>query len=170
MTRAPSSPEENALPATIQIPLSTKRCPHGEAYGRKHLTAPPKIAVLSCEGACLRGEVARRAAGLLAREVDPGRFVRICHGGLLETGGGMRELLGHADRVLVLDGCGIGCGDRLLRAAMPEANGTQIVTDRLFDFDRKLFAQEEMSEAEIAEHARSVASQVARQAGVARRP
>lgn len=144
---------------TIEVPLTEQHCPLGQAYARRHLTSPPKTAVLSCEGACLRGEIARRAATLLARDA-PDRFVRVCHGGLLETGGGMRELVSHADRVLMLDGCAMSCGARLLGAAMPEVRSSQVVTDGLFQFDRALFSQEDMGEAEIGEHARSVAERV----------
>ena len=91
-----------------------------DAYASKHMTTPPETAVLSCEGVCLRGDVARRAANLIAHQLAPDQAVRICHGGLLETSGGMRELVKRADRVLMLDGCGLACGRRLLKGAMPE--------------------------------------------------
>jgi len=106
---------------TIQVRLTDQRCELGDAYARKHMTTPPKIAVLSCEGMCLRGEVARRAANLIAHELEPARTVRVCHGGLLETSGGMRELVARADRVLMLDGCFLACGTRLLRGALLRA-------------------------------------------------
>ena len=51
------------MTATIQVRLTDQRCDLGDAYAQKHWTTPPKIAVLSCEGMCLRGEVARRAPG-----------------------------------------------------------------------------------------------------------
>ena len=91
---------------TIQVKLTDQRCELGDAYAQKHLTTPPKVAVLSCEGMCLRGEIARRAANLIAHELAPNRTVRVCHGGLLETSGGMRELVerevaGNDDRELV---------------------------------------------------------------------
>lgn len=146
---------------TIEIPLSTQHCALGAAYARRHLTTPPKAAVLACEGACLRGEVARRAANVLAREVGPDRFVRICHGGLLEVGGGMRDLIAHADRVLMLDGCGIGCGARLLAAAMPEVKTSVFVTDALFELDRNRFTADELSDPEIDAHAHTVAERIA---------
>lgn len=146
---------------TIAIPVSTAHCPLGERYARRHLTTPPKTAVLSCEGACLRGEVARRAANVVTHELAPERTVRICHGGLLEpAGGGMRALVEHADHVLMLDGCAMACGERLLRAAIPGIQPTIIVTDQLFEFDRNAFALEEMSDHDIAAHARTVAGRV----------
>ena len=145
---------------TIQVRLTDQRCELGDAYARKHMTTPPKMAVLSCEGMCLRGDVARRAATLIAHELAPERTVRVCHGGLLETSGGMRELVERADQVLVLDGCGLACGTRLLKGAFPEIKPTAVFTDGLFEFDRTLFGVDEMPEAEIETHVRAVAERV----------
>src|SRR5512134_990144 len=91
------------MAGTIQVKLTDRRCPLGDAYARRHLTTPPKAAVLSCEGMCLRGELARRAANLVAHQLAPQRAVRVCHGGLLETEGGMRDLVERADQVVMLD-------------------------------------------------------------------
>lgn len=38
-------------------------------YIEKYSTDPPKIAVISCEGACARGEIARKAANLVAHNL-----------------------------------------------------------------------------------------------------
>ncbi len=145
---------------TIQIRLTDQRCELGDAYAHKHMTTPPKIAVLSCEGMCLRGEVARRAANLIAHELEPTRTVRVCHGGLLETRGGMRELVEHADRVLMLDGCSLACGTRLLKGALPESRPTVVYADQWSELDPALFGADEISEAEIKTHARLVARKV----------
>ena len=145
---------------TIQVKLTSQRCALGDAYAQKHMTTPPKTAVLSCEGMCLRGEVARRAANLLAHELAPDQAVRVCHGGLLEVSGGMRDLVERADQVLMLDGCGLACGTRLLKGALPEVQPTVVLTDQLFDFDRALFGVDEMPEATIRAYARTVAEHV----------
>ena len=92
---------------TIQIKLAEQSCGAGLRYAQKHSAGPPKDAVISCEGMCLKGETARRAANLIAHELVPDKAVRICHGGLLEAGGGMRDLVQNANRVLILDGCGM---------------------------------------------------------------
>lgn len=145
---------------TIQVKLTDQRCDLGEAYARKHLTSPPKAALLSCEGMCLRGEVSRRAANLVAHQLMPDRAVRICHGGLLEAGGGMRELVEQADKVLMLDGCGLACGTRLLKGAAPEVKPVVVFTDRLFDSGPVAFGVEEVPEEEIKVYARTVAEKV----------
>ncbi len=78
----------------------------------------------------------------------------------METSGGMRELVERADQVLVLDGCPLACGTRLLKGAFPQIKPTAVFTDGLFEFDRTLFSVDEMPEAEIKTHARAVAERV----------
>jgi uncharacterized metal-binding protein len=151
---------ENMMTATIQVRLTDQRCELGDAYAQKHWTTPPKIAVLSCEGMCLRGEVARRAANLIAHELEPDRTVRVCHGGLLETSGGMRELVERADHILLLDGCSLACGTRLLKGAFPESKPNVAFTDQLFELDRPAFSIDEVAEVEIKAYARTVAEKV----------
>ncbi len=149
------------MAGTIEVRLTDRRCPLGDAYARRHLTTPPKAAVLSCEGMCLRGELARRAANLVAHQLAPQRAVRVCHGGLLETEGGMRELVERADQVVMLDGCSLACGTRLLKGALPQVKPSVVFTDGLVEFDRGLFGVDEMPEPEIDRHARTIADKVA---------
>jgi uncharacterized metal-binding protein len=148
---------EDRMAGTIQVRLTDERCELGDAYAQAHKTTPPKTAVLSCEGMCLRGEIARRAANRITFELVPDRAVRVCHGGLLETGGGMRGLVERAEKVLVLDGCGMACGTRLFKGAYPDRHPTVAFTDSMFEFDRTLFGVNEMTEAEIQTHAGNVA-------------
>ncbi len=145
---------------TIQVNLTEQRCELGDAYAQKHMTTPPKVAVLSCEGMCLRGEVARRAANLLAHQRAPDRTVRICHGGLLEVSGGMRELVERADQVLMLDGCGLACGTRLLKGALPDIQPAVVFTNQLFDCDATVFGVDEVTEADIQSYAQAVAEKI----------
>ena len=51
-------------------------CPAGEAYAKQAIT-DRKIPVFSCEGPCIRGEIARLAANLVALPVPS--FARACH-------------------------------------------------------------------------------------------
>ena len=145
---------------TIEIKLAEQRCPLGEAYARRHSTTPPKTAILSCEGMCLRGEIARRAANDIAHALAPERTVRVCHGGLLEADGGMRDLIERADKALMLDGCSIACGTRLLKGALPRVKPTVVFTDRLVDFDRSRFGVDEMPEDQVRALARTAAEKI----------
>ena len=65
----------------IEVEDTKNRCPIGETVGNRNI-AEGKIPVLSCEGACIRGEIARLAANMIAKE-EP--FVRACHGELLSV-------------------------------------------------------------------------------------
>ena len=51
-------------------------CPVGERYAKQQM-AKKTVPVLSCEGPCIRGEIARLAANLVAQEVAG--FARTCH-------------------------------------------------------------------------------------------
>ncbi len=145
---------------TIQIKLAEQSCPAGVQYAEKQSTTPPKDAVLCCEGMCLKGETARRAANLVAHKLVPEKAVRICHGGLLEASGGMRDLVQRADRVLILDGCGMACATRLVKGAFPDLSPRVVFTDKLFDYDPNLFGIDEMPDAQINDNARKVAARV----------
>lgn len=146
---------------TIQIQLTEGSCEAGLRYAQKHLSTPPKDAVICCEGMCLKGETARRAANLITHKLVPDKAVRICHGGLLEATGGMRDLVRRANKVLILDGCGMACATRLTKSAFPEIEPQVVFTDRLFEYDQDLFGVDEMNDSQINANARKVAEQVA---------
>ena len=55
-------------------------CPEGARYVEKFLAGPPRTAILACEGGCLKGEVARVAANMLAYKLERDTSVRICLG------------------------------------------------------------------------------------------
>jgi uncharacterized metal-binding protein len=145
---------------TIEIKLAEQSCGAGIRYAEKQATTPPKDAVICCEGMCLKGETARRAANLIAHKLVPDKAVRICHGGLLEANGGMRDLVQRAERVLILDGCGMACATRLTRGAYPDLKPQVVFTDKLFEYDQSLFGVNEMDDAEISTNARMIADQV----------
>ena len=49
---------------SLTVEKTTQQCPIGEIVGNKN-QAEGKIPVFSCEGACIRGEIARMAVILL---------------------------------------------------------------------------------------------------------
>lgn len=66
---------------TLQVKKTSAKCPIGETVGQKNLKNN-KIPVLSCEGACIRGEIARLAANFVAKEPP---YRRACHGELFSV-------------------------------------------------------------------------------------
>jgi uncharacterized metal-binding protein len=99
-------------------------CPAGEIAGARSM-AERKIPVLSCEGACIRGEIARVAANMVAKE---GPYARACHGEALTVPhSAMAKWVKEADKVVLIDGCFLRCHGRLLRDV--------VASDRLVEFD-----------------------------------
>ena len=116
--------------------------------------------MVSCEGACLRGEISRRAANVLCHRLAPETSVRICSGSALTKDSGQRSLLRNADRVLILEGCSVECASRSLQAVVPSMNPAVIRTDELADFDRSLFGIDEVDDDTLKTIADSVARRI----------
>ena len=95
---------------TLEITDTEKVCPMGEKAGSQCL-AEGKIPVLSCEGGCIRGEIARLAANLVAKE-EPYR--RGCHGEMFTAPHtAMADWMKKSNKVVVIDGCYMHCHGRI---------------------------------------------------------
>ncbi len=100
--------------AIFSLGVSNTRgvCPVGEKVGKRNLEEK-KIPVFSCEGACIRGEIARLAANLLANE-EP--FRRGCHGEFFAVPhSAMARWMREAERIVLIDGCFLRCHGRILK-------------------------------------------------------
>ena len=96
---------------SIKVEDTKNRCPIGETVGERNI-AENKIPVLSCEGACIRGEIARLAANMVAKEQP---FARVCHGELLSVpDSAMARWVDLSKKVVLIDGCFIRCHGRIL--------------------------------------------------------
>ncbi len=94
----------------LKITKTDKVCGIGEHAGPK-LQNEGKIPVLSCEGGCIKGEIARLAANMVAKE---DRYARACHGALFSTPhSAIAEWIREADQVVVIDGCFLHCHGRI---------------------------------------------------------
>ncbi len=144
---------------TVQMEKTTKTCSLCENYAKQQASKP--VVIMSCEGGCLRGEVARRAANVLCFELVPEKTARLCLGGAFTKDTGQRALARNATRVVAVEGCLIECASRMMRGVIPELQPDVVIADRLYDFDRSLFGIDQMPEAEISAHAREVARAVA---------
>ena len=144
---------------TIEIARAKSNCGLCEDYAVRQQAKA--VAVACCEGACLRGEIARRVANQLCYTLAPEQSVRICLGGAFTKDTGQRNLVRQAPRVLVLEGCPVNCASRMLNGVLPGLQSEVIGVDRLCDFDKRLFGMDEMASAEIDELAQGVAEQLA---------
>jgi len=96
---------------SLHITETTAKCPIGETVGQHNIDTG-KIPVLSCEGACIRGEIARLAANLVAKEQQ---YRRACHGELFSAPhSAMFQWVDNADSVIVIDGCFLHCHGRIV--------------------------------------------------------
>jgi uncharacterized metal-binding protein len=108
----------------LNVEETNRVCALGERTGESFLKQG-KIPVISCEGACIRGEIARLAAHLVAKE-EPYR--RSCHGEMFTAPhSAIARWMRDAEKVVVIDGCFMGCHGRILQNLVSE--------DRLFRFD-----------------------------------
>ena len=144
---------------TVRIAKSEGYCKLCEDFAERQKTKP--VAVMCCEGACLRGEVARQAANLLCHTLAPERTVRICLGGAFTKDSGQRDLVRRAGRLIALEGCPVNCASRMMAGVIEGLTPEVVNADRLYDFDRSLFAIDELAPEAISAHARTVAERVA---------
>lgn len=101
----------------LEVRGTNKKCPIGETVGKQNL-ADGKNPVFSCEGACIRGEIARLAANIVAKDEA---FRRACHGELLTVPDSAMARWAHlAEKVIVIDGCGIACHKRIIENLVRE--------------------------------------------------
>jgi uncharacterized metal-binding protein len=142
----------------IAIRKTKASCSLCDDYAKSHSAKP--IAVLSCEGACLRGEISRQTANVVCGQLAPGRTVRICLGGAFTKDTGQRALVRNAERVVALEGCAIECASRMMRGALPDRTIEVIHTDRLARFDKNLFEINALSHEDIVACAEEVAQEV----------
>ena len=143
---------------SLALSVTDNQCPIGETVGQDNI-AKAKIPVLSCEGACIRGEIARQAANILARR--PG-FGRACHGELLTVpNSAIARWVKTARQVVLIDGCFLRCHGRLLENLLGKEQLLQF--DALSHYKRysDLFDPEDVPEAERLNVARAVADWVA---------
>lgn len=119
----------------MKIAKVTGKCPACEDYAERNSTTPPKTAVMACEGACARGEVARRAANLVAHRLAADSTVRICLGGAFTKDTGQRNLVRRADRVIAIEGCFINCSSRMMQGVLPDLNPEIIRADLIYNLD-----------------------------------
>jgi uncharacterized metal-binding protein len=99
------------MSGTLQVTETESKCPIGEKIGAQNKNSGV-IPVLSCEGACIRGEIARQAANMVAKEEG---FARGCHGELLTVpDSGISSWIHDSNKVVLIDGCFLRCHGRIM--------------------------------------------------------
>lgn len=154
-----SKSDTNSEYEMARIEKAKSGCALCENYANRHKNKP--VVVMSCEGACLRGEVARQAANIVCHALAPEQTVRICLGGAFTKDTGQRDLVRSAKRLIALEGCPANCSSRMMKGVINDLEPEVILADRLYEFDRKMFGIEELPPEQILAHARTVARKIA---------
>lgn len=154
-----SKSAENEDYEVVRIEKAKGNCNLCEEYAERQQNKP--VAVMSCDGACLRGEISRQAANILCQTLAPDKTVRICLGGAFTKNTGQRGLVRDTPRLLALEGCPVNCSSRMMSGVIEGLSPEIVRTDRLCDFNQKLFGADEMPLEEIQALARTVAQKIA---------
>ena len=142
---------------TIQLNTTNAMCPIGEITGKKNISES-KIPALSCEGACIRGEIARLAANIISRK-EP--YARGCHGELMTVPvSSIATWIETAEKVVLIDGCFLRCHGRIFENILDREQLIQF--DALSHYNRytDIFDYDDVPEVERKEVAQSVANWV----------
>lgn len=131
-----------------------------ENYAASKTAEDDLVAVISCEGACLRGEVSRRVANQLCFRDLPGNTARVCLGSAFTKDTGQRNMIRNAKRVVALEGCSIKCATRMMKGVIPDFKPEVILVDKYSKVDNTLFGLNEASEEEYVKFTNEAASNI----------
>ena len=96
---------------SLSITKTKNCCPVGESVSQQNINKG-KIPVFASEGGCIRGEIARQAANIVAKQES---FGRGCHGELFAVpDSSMTRWVKTAEKVVLIDGCFLKCHKRIL--------------------------------------------------------
>ena len=132
-------------------------CPAAEAWAEDKLLRK-KIPVLACESACIRGDIARRAANLVAKEKP---FERACSAEVAFIPHSMMaRWVKEADRVVMVNGCFLKCIGRVLNNFVDPEKIIHIDALQYYNKYTDVFYMEDVPEAERIDTAGDVANQI----------
>ncbi|HLO14453.1 MAG TPA: putative zinc-binding protein [Anaerolineales bacterium] len=142
---------------TLQVDGVKGVCPAGEAWAEQQILQN-KIPVLACEGPCVRGDIARRAANIIGNE-EP--FARACFPEVaFVPHSGMARWVKEADKVVMVDGCFLKCIGRMLNNIVDREKIVQTDALQYYHKYTDLFHMDDVPEVERIDTARQVAAQL----------
>jgi uncharacterized metal-binding protein len=143
---------------SLEVAGVTGVCPAGEAYAAQTI-AQNKIPIFSCEGPCIRGEIARLAANLVAHEVPS--LARACHAEtFLVPHSSMARWVMGAEQTVMVDGCFLKCHGRVLTKLIGAEKVIQIDALPLHKRYADTFLMDDVPEEERKAVARQVADKI----------
>jgi hypothetical protein len=153
------APMENCTP---DFPLRVEGikglCPAGETYAKQQIEKKT-IPVLSCEGACIRGEIARLAANFVTQDVPS--LARACHAEtFFVPHSSMARWIKGAEKSVMIDGCFLQCHGRVLKELLGEDKMIEIDALPLYQKYTDTFLMSDVPEIERKAVAREVANKI----------
>jgi len=144
----------------IEVEAIKAVCPLGEVVGGE-MIAEERIPVISCEGGCFFGEIARIAAHMVSKEKP---YSRGCHGEMFTAPhSAMAAWARKAGKVVVIDGCFMRCHGRIMKNIVGHENMIQFDALPMYNKDRKYsdtMVVDAIPEEERMKLARTVADKV----------
>ncbi len=132
-------------------------CPAGDAWAEQQILQT-KIPVLACEGPCIRGDIARRAANIVGKEQP---FARACYAETFFVPySTMTRWVKEADKVVMIDGCFLKCIGRVLNNLVDEEKIVHFDALSLYHKYTDVFDMDDVPEAERIDTAKHVADQI----------
>jgi len=132
-------------------------CPAGELHAKQNI-AENKIPVFSCEGPCIRGEIARLAANIVAEEAP---YSRCCYAEtFLVPHSSMTAWVAGAEKVIVIDGCFLHCIGRIIENVIDKEKVIHIDTNPIHKKFSDVFLYTDVPEETRKEVAREVADKI----------
>ena len=133
-------------------------CPAGETFAKEQI-AKKTVPVLSCEGPCIRGDIARLAANVVAHEVP--RLARACHAEtFFVPHSSMAAWVKGAEKTVMIDGCFLQCHGRVLQGLVGEGKMIQIDALPFYRKYTDIFLMDDVPEDERKAVARQVADKI----------
>jgi len=141
----------------VEVQKTDGHCPIGETVGKRNIEEG-RIPVLSCEGGCIRGEIARLAANMISKEAG---FSRGCHGELVTVpDSAIARWIRGAEKVVLIDGCFLSCHGRILGGLLNNEQLVRFDALKVYKKYTDVFDIDEVPEQEREEAARRVADEV----------
>ncbi len=147
----------SSLGFSVEVDGVSGQCPSGEKWAEENL-ARKAIPVLSCEGPCIRGEIARQAANIVSKQ-EP--YARACYAETaLVPHSAMATWVKESEQVIMIDGCFLHCIGRVINNIASKESIVHIDALGLHKKYSKVFHMDDVPESERKETAQFTADKI----------
>ncbi len=143
---------------SLQVDGVKDLCPPGEAWAMQHMEEG-NIPVISCEGPCVRGDIARLVANMIAEKAP---YARSCYQEAFNVphSAMAKWVKEKSDKVVMIDGCFLTCVGRILNNLVEHDKIIHFDILPMYDKYKDLFAMDDVPVEERQAIARKVADKL----------